>query len=1500
MFAMAFRLFVSSTFQDFGEERRLLQERVFPALEEHCAKEGFGFRAVDMRWGVNDDAQLNQRTAEICLGEVIDAKSYPAPNLLILIGDRYGWVPLPFAIARDEFEAMRAWLSAQGHNDAVSILDLVYALDENHLAPCGLIATGADLIGAYTLRSREDDLSELKAPEAWAPVEALLRDALQAAARNLHAQGQLRDEELGKHTLSLTEQEVRKGLEQLAEGDGAAAANLIAWARTTKNAEPPVQALAEVVKHALPKGHVLHAPWHAESAGYGEHFVEQITAKLLVAIDGQIADFKARAQAPDFALQTERAIHAAFAAERLRVFVGRESNLAAIAMHIASDARHPLVLTGISGSGKTALMARAAAEAGRAVVQRYVGASASSASQRGLLISVIEDLAALGVASLPTQWEDDDNRFVNQVRDLLARLDQPVAIFIDALDQLRAPYRPMWLPPQLHPKVKLIVSVLDDEAFAAERNISQGLRRNLPAGAFLTIEPLSAKDGADILAGLKREAQCGLSPDQEAFILERFEAAGASPLYLRIAFAIARRWRSTDDPRARGLAGDVTALVGQFLDELSSVHHHEPLLVRRALGLIAAGREGLSETEAIAVLSRDAEVMAAVSSERFGAKTDRLPDSVWVRLKRSLAALLVEKGEGGEPLISFFHRQVREVVSARFYEPDKAALHAALAAYFDPPAERPNADPPWTRRAFIELPFQLFHGGMRERLDALLTDPAWIDLKVQAFAGARETIEDYQQLANPADPVQALLGRSLRLTSGILERDPRQVMVQMKGRLPEALCKQYLTAVFARIPNGSLFELSSTLSRPQEPVARLDFHESGVRALAVSNDGGLVSASLDGTIFVWEASHDDIRLRHQRISKLTVTNESGFDIPYISPYWTIGMAVLSSGHIATAYWEDDIHIVDLQTGKSNSKLVGHQGRVQALVTLPDGRLASGSDDGSVRLWDPTTGQELGHLLTHTGQVKALALGPHDTLVIGTVDGLIHLRSLSKGEVKVLRVEGVDAAMLAVGVLPDGSIAAGHSNGVIIILDSGTGLEHTRIHSPHGEVHALSGLQAGLLASGGRDAKLLLWDCNTGEQAACLVGHSSAIRSLTQLPGGLLASASDDHTICLWRIDDGLSSVFSPHGSRVVSLTTLPSGLLVSSSTESLVVWDVYSQAQLQTFAATEKAFGIVVGLSDGRLAIASGKWEDGSIYIWDREQETEMGRLERKGMAPSAMMLLENGTLAIEAAGNISIWDVVGCQRVASRRGAGSWTSALAQLTDGRIASAGLEDGTVLVFDPEDRERAIKIQIDSHQVSALLALPDRGLAVGSSTGAISIWNAEATDDVINVGYQQGRISAMAITTDGLLAIGSTEKVVSLWDLQKRAEVSRIEFDGEITELIALRDNLLVAGDALGRLHWLAIKGTEARAQGEPGVRSVAKAATGEALSDAGSARLEALPAACKPRATPPKHKGRGCHWAFVILMVGLSLAAAILLGPALGLPQAREAWDAAMALLGLR
>ena len=138
MLVKAFRLFVSSTFADFGQERELLQSRVFPALDAYCAAKGYQFLPLDLRWGVSEEAQLDQRTAEICLGEVSAAKDYPPPNFLIMIGNRYGWVPLPYAIARDEFEVVLAWFQGHGQQDAARALGRIYQLDDNYLVPHGV------------------------------------------------------------------------------------------------------------------------------------------------------------------------------------------------------------------------------------------------------------------------------------------------------------------------------------------------------------------------------------------------------------------------------------------------------------------------------------------------------------------------------------------------------------------------------------------------------------------------------------------------------------------------------------------------------------------------------------------------------------------------------------------------------------------------------------------------------------------------------------------------------------------------------------------------------------------------------------------------------------------------------------------------------------------------------------------------------------------------------------------------------------------------------------------------------------------------------------------------------------------------------------------------------------------------------------------------------------------------------------------------------------------
>ena len=59
------RVFLSSTFRDFGEERDLLVRRVFPGLRARLRDRLVDLVDVDLRWGITADHRLPiERKAE--------------------------------------------------------------------------------------------------------------------------------------------------------------------------------------------------------------------------------------------------------------------------------------------------------------------------------------------------------------------------------------------------------------------------------------------------------------------------------------------------------------------------------------------------------------------------------------------------------------------------------------------------------------------------------------------------------------------------------------------------------------------------------------------------------------------------------------------------------------------------------------------------------------------------------------------------------------------------------------------------------------------------------------------------------------------------------------------------------------------------------------------------------------------------------------------------------------------------------------------------------------------------------------------------------------------------------------------------------------------------------------------------------------------------------------------------------------------------------------------
>lgn len=184
-----FRLFISSTFNDFRREREILQTKVFPHIKDYATKQGYTFQPIDLRWGVSDEAQVDQKTLELCLNEVRACKTTLHPNFLIMIGDRYGWVPLPFSIEISEFKE----ILSHATDDEKQELQEWYKKDYNQLP------------ASYTLNERTDKYKDF---DTWNRVETTLRNILHSAVNKSN----LNNEQKIKYFLSATEAEVEEGI----------------------------------------------------------------------------------------------------------------------------------------------------------------------------------------------------------------------------------------------------------------------------------------------------------------------------------------------------------------------------------------------------------------------------------------------------------------------------------------------------------------------------------------------------------------------------------------------------------------------------------------------------------------------------------------------------------------------------------------------------------------------------------------------------------------------------------------------------------------------------------------------------------------------------------------------------------------------------------------------------------------------------------------------------------------------------------------------------------------------------------------------------------------------------------------------------------------------------------------------------------------------------------------------------------------------------------------
>lgn len=1278
-----FRVFVSSTFSDLKAERNALQRHVWPALRDLCVRYGTRFQAIDLRWGISEEAARDQRTMAICLEELRRCQQVsPRPNFVLLLGDRYGWRPLPYRIPAREFETLleavppgeRSRLVWSGTRDGPG--RGWYRRDDN--------AIPAQYVLLPRIGSYEDYA-------AWSVVEHDLR----AIFLRAFATGGLPDALRWKYDASATEQEIWAG----ALAGEASSDHVFGFFRSIQglpfdetardfvdlipaesgaaaspdlDARDRLAALKAALRQRLPAANIhpeYVAAWmsgHAEGSGTpSTNHLEQLCADVFASLAGVILGEIASLQQED-PVEQEITSHQRFGAGRARVVEGRSGALDAIAEYVASEDVEPLLIHGPSGSGKSAVMARAAAEARNArenalVITRFIGATPESSDARSLLRGLCLQLArSYGghAAAVPSD-------FSGLSRDFLAHLaraasERPAVLILDALDQLADTDHArslFWLPTTLPPHVRLVVSAISDPDSSAG-DCYRALASRLPQKNQMALPSLAPESSAAALKTWFNEIGRTLHPDQDAKVLDAFSSSGL-PLHLRLLFEEARHWRSFDE--VASVAKDISGSVANLFERLAAPERHGALIVDRGLGYLAAAKNGLAEDELLDVLSADNEIFRLYAASAHHELTERrLPVVVWSRLAFDLRPYLVERAADGAVLLGFFHRQFSEAVETNFLGGAAGTeRHQTLATYFahqplDVAAEAgstfdqplgpgiaeivPNlvqgvalpAARPASRsnlRKLSEQPFQQTVGRQWDELYATLTDFLFLERKAMTGAvggedGSRDaTSSTYAGIFAVQDDFRRAL-HAARDTAGDARRPHR----------------------FSEDGMAQVSLLSELLNREAHVLARyptlLPSHVHTIIQVEKSQAEGadpLLSRAC-------EALGDRVWLR--------VTNRP---------------RVPSS---------------------SLRRTLDHGASVSTIAWTPDGnRVASASHDGLIKYWDAETG----------GLIRELHLEPSAVLAWSP-----------------------DVAMFAVGG-KDGSVGIGQTDAPSRHLerDGHTGSVTALAWSPN----------ATMVASAGEDRSIRLRDLATGETTAILQGHASTIGTLAWSPVGMrLASASFDGTIRVWQ---------APHGEAVAVLRQPKlaerGGNAESNSVLAKIAEQVFGEGSEAADAAfqngiAEPAFSVAWNPDGSRIAAAGMQ----AVRIWHLESAPFVVAEWPLASARALAWSPDGATLAAASVGgertSVGLWDVASKSEIGRMEGHQSPSTMLAWHSAGRwLASAGL-DGKIHLFDTA-QAGAEPLRGHSDIVQRVCWNPDGALYASMSTfdAAVLIWDGASSE-----------------------------------------------------------------------------------------------------------------------------------------------------------------------------